>query len=138
MAIRDGGFKVGTELLASRVGRSDDWLMAANFTTTVPDNINPLNLFPVKIPLKVFADIGTNAAAWKKDVGETKFLYDAGLQVSLFKNVLNIYVPLLYSKVYKDYFESYKPETKFLRNISFSIDLQQIQLPKILQQSILQ
>lgn len=138
MAIRDGGFKVGTELLADRVGRSDDWLMAANFTTSVPDNVNPLSILPVKIPLKAFLDIGTNAAAWKKDAGSTKFLYDAGLQVSLFKNVINIYVPLLYSKVYSDYFNSYKPDTKFLRNISFSIDLQNIRLPKPLQSSILE
>lgn len=129
MAIRDGGFKVGTDLLAEREGRSDDWLMAANFTTSIPNNVNPLSILPVKIPLKAFLDIGTNAAAWKKDAGTTKFLFDAGLQVSLFKNVLNIYVPLLYSKVYSDYFKSYKPDTKFLRNISFSIDLQNIRLP---------
>ncbi|MBI1780053.1 MAG: hypothetical protein HYR66_01585, partial [Sphingobacteriales bacterium] len=112
-----------------REGRSDDWLIAANFTTSIPNNVNPLSILPVKIPLKAFLDIGTNAAAWKKDAGTTKFLFDAGLQVSLFKNVLNIYVPLLYSKVYSDYFKSYKPDTKFLRNISFSIDLQNIRLP---------
>ncbi|RTL59975.1 MAG: M1 family peptidase [Sphingobacteriales bacterium] len=129
MIIRDGGFKVGTDLLADRAGRSDDWLMAANFTTSVPNSINPLSILPVKIPLKAFLDIGTNAAAWKKDAGTTKFLFDAGLQLSLFKNTLNIYVPLLYSKVYSDYFKSYKPDTKFFRNISFSIDLQNMRLP---------
>ena len=136
LAIRDGGFKVGTDLLAARTGRTDDWLIASNFTTTVPDNINPLSVLPFKIPLKAFFDVGTYADAWKKDAGVTKFLFDAGLQVSLFKNVLNIYVPLIYSKVYSDYFKSYKPDTKFLRNISFSIDLQNIRLPKLIHNSI--
>lgn len=137
IAIRDGGFKVGTELLADRAGRSDDWLSAINFTTTIPNNINPLSILPVKIPLKAFLDVGTYAGAWKKDAGNTRFLFDAGLQVSLFKNTLNIYVPLIYSKVYSDYFKSYKPETKFLRNISFSIDLQNIRLPQLLHNSLL-
>ena len=50
LAIRDGGFKVGTDLLAARTGRTDDWLIASNFTTTVPDNINPLSVLPFKIP----------------------------------------------------------------------------------------
>ena len=30
--MRDGGFKVRTDLLASKVGKTDNWLMAANFT----------------------------------------------------------------------------------------------------------
>lgn len=136
IAIRDGGFKVGTELLSDRVGRTDDWLIATNLTTTIPDNINPLSILPVKIPLKAFLDIGTYADAWKKEAEGTKFLFDAGLQLSLFRNTFNIYVPLLYSKVYSDYFKSYKPDTKFLRNISFSIDLQNIRLPEPLRNTL--
>ncbi|MGE5108442.1 MAG: M1 family aminopeptidase, partial [Sphingobacteriales bacterium] len=136
IAIRDGGFKVGTDLLADRTGRTDDWLIASNFTTSIPNNVNPLSVLPVKIPLKAFLDIGTYAGAWKKNAGVTKFLFDAGLQVSLFKNVLNIYIPFFYSKVYSDYFKSYKPDTKFLRNISFSIDLQNIRLPQLIHNSI--
>ena len=136
IAIRDGGFKVRTDLLGDKVGRSDNWLVAANFTTDVPDNLNILSVLPVKIPLKVFFDLGTNAQAWKKNAEGTKFLYDAGFQLSLFKNTLNIYVPLLYSKVYSDYFKSYKPDTKFWRNISFSIDLQNIRLPNLVHNSI--
>jgi hypothetical protein len=33
--MRDGGFKVRTDLLASKVGKTDDWLIATNFTTTL-------------------------------------------------------------------------------------------------------
>ncbi|MBS1654378.1 MAG: M1 family metallopeptidase, partial [Bacteroidetes bacterium] len=32
--IRDGGFKVRTDLLADKVGKTDNWLMAANFTSS--------------------------------------------------------------------------------------------------------
>lgn len=51
---RDGAFKVRTDLLAEKVGKTDDWLIAANFSTTIPSSINPLSLLPVKIPLNLF------------------------------------------------------------------------------------
>ncbi len=51
--IRDGGFKVRTELLADKIGKTDDWLMAVNFSTTIPPNINPLQVLPIKDSLKV-------------------------------------------------------------------------------------
>ncbi len=37
--IRDGGFKVRSDLLASKIGKTDDWLAAANFTTDFPKDI---------------------------------------------------------------------------------------------------
>jgi hypothetical protein len=60
-------------------------------------------LLPVKIPVKVFADLGTYAEAWKNKETLDRFLYDAGLQLSFFKGLVNIYLPLVYSPVYKDY-----------------------------------
>ncbi|HET9057421.1 MAG TPA: M1 family metallopeptidase [Chitinophagaceae bacterium] len=136
IAIRDGGFKVRSDLLSNEIGNSDNWLTAINLTSTVPDNLNILNVLPVKIPLKIFFDIGTYSDAWKKDAEETKFLFDGGLQICLFKDIVNIYIPLIYSNRYSDYFKSFKPDTKFLRNISFSIDLQNIRLGKVLHNSI--
>lgn len=131
--IRDGGFKVRTDLLSNKVGRTDDWLAAANFTSDVPNSINPLSILPFKLPLKVFLDIGTYADAWKKNAETGRFVYDAGLQLSV-GNVINIYVPLLYSSIYKDYFKSYVPDKTFLKKISFSIDVQNISLRKIFPQ----
>src|SRR5207253_5957421 len=61
---RDGFFKVNTALLGNKVGKTDDWLMSANMSSDLPDNINPLSILPVKIPLKIFADVGTYAEAW--------------------------------------------------------------------------
>ena len=128
---RDGFFKVRSDLLSSKIGKTDGWLSAVNLTTTIPKSINPLALLPVKIPLKLFADIGTYAEAWDKNATTGRFLYDAGVQLSLFKNVLNIYAPLIYSKVYRDYIKSTITEKKFLKTISFSIDIQQIRFSRL-------
>ena len=129
--MRDGGFKVRTDLLAAKIGKTDDWLMAMNFVTDIPDQINILKFFPVKIPLKVYVDIGTYADAWKANANTSRVLYDAGLQLSFLKNTITVYVPLFYSKVYRDYFESTITEKRFLKNIAFSIDIQNLSLKKL-------
>jgi hypothetical protein len=128
--IRDGGFKVRSDLLNNKIGKTDDWLAALNLTTDFPKQFNPLQVLPIKIPLKVFLDVGTYAEAWKKDAATGKFIYDGGLQLSFFKNLVNIYVPLIYSKVYSDYFKSTITEKRFWKNISFSIDIQNFRFSK--------
>ena len=135
--IRDGGFKVGTDLLSNKVGKTDDWLIAANFTSTIPNKINPLSILPFKLPLKLFVDIGTYAGAWKQNAETGRFVYDAGLQLSLFKNIVNIYIPLLYSNVYKNYYKSVvtgKGFANYIKKVSFSIDLQNINLKRYIPQ----
>ena len=132
--IRDGGFKVRSDLLNNKIGKTDDWLAAANFTTDFPKQFNPLQVLPVKILLKIFLDAGTYAEAWKKNAATGKFIYDAGLQLSLIKNLVNIYVPILYSKVYSDYFKSTITEKRFWKNISFSIDIQNFRFEKFFNQ----
>ncbi len=131
---RDGFFKVRTDLLSDKIGRTDDWLAAVNLTTDIPKAVNIFQALPFKLPIYLFADIGTYAEAWKKNASTGRFLYDAGLKVSLFKSLVNIYIPLLYSKVYSDYFKSTITEKRFLKNISFSIDMQQLSLGKLLPQ----
>lgn len=132
--MRDGGFKVRTDLLAAKIGKTDNWLAAMNFKTDVPKNINPLRVLPINIPLKIFFDVGTYAEAWDKNAATGKFVYDAGLQVSLLHNIVNIYIPVIYSKVYSDYFKSTITEKRFWKNISFSIDIQNFKLKSILPQ----
>ena len=134
LMIKDGAFKVRSELLSSKIGKTDDWLTAVNFTTTIPDRINPLTVLPIKLPLKIFLDIGTYADAWKTNPSTEKFLYDAGLQLSLLKNTVNIYFPILYSKSFSDYFKSTITEKRFLKTISFSIDIQNISLKTFIPQ----
>jgi len=132
LMIRDGGFKVRTELLADKIGKTDDWLMAVNFSTTIPKNINPLNVLPLKIPLKIFVDIGTYSDAWEKNSTEDRFLFDAGLHIPLLKETINIYIPLIYSKVYKDYIKStLEKKGRFFKTISFAIDISGFSLRKL-------
>lgn len=128
---RDGFFKVRTDLLSNKIGKTDDWLMAMNFSGNIPDAINILSALPIKIPLKFFVDIGTYSEAWKENPATGKFLYDAGIQLPMFNGFVNIYVPLLYSKVYGDYFKSTLGDKKFWKNISFSIDIQKLQLQNL-------
>ena len=130
--LRDGGFKIRTDLLADKVGKSDDWLIAANFGSSIPDRINPLSLLPFKIPLKIFADIGTYAQAWKPGSGLDRFLFDAGLHIPLLKETINIYIPLVYSRVFKDYILSTLPKkNRLLKTISFTIDISNFDLKRI-------
>ncbi len=129
---RDGGFKVRTDLLADKIGKTDDWLVATNFSTTIPSSINPLSLLPVKIPLKVFFDIGTYAEAWKTDSGLDHFIFDMGLHIPLLKETVNIYIPLVYSKVYKDYIQStIEKKGRIWKTVSFSIDISNFSFRKI-------
>ncbi len=129
--MRDGGFKVRTDLLAAKVGKTDNWLAAMNFVSDLPDAINILNVLPVRIPLKVFLDLGTYAEVWGPKATGSKILYDAGLQLSLLSNTVQVYFPLFYSNVYRDYFQSTFPDNRFRRNIAFSIDIQQWSLKKL-------
>ncbi len=130
MMIRDGAFKVRTDLLSSKIGKTDNWLTAINLTMDVPARLNPLQALPIKIPLKLFADVGTNGDAWNSDSEESRFLYDAGIQVSLLQGLVSFYVPLLYSSVYKDYFKSV-PGNNFFQRISFSINVQDMSVKKL-------
>lgn len=130
--VRDGGFKVRTDLLADKVGKTDDWLMAINLSTTIPSSINPLSMLPVKIPLKLFLDIGTQSEAWKQDAETDRFLFDAGLHLPILRETINIYIPLLYSSVYKDYIQStIEKKQRFWKKISFSIDISNFSFRKI-------
>ncbi|MFZ1533157.1 MAG: hypothetical protein WAT14_03260, partial [Chitinophagaceae bacterium] len=130
--VRDGGFKVRTDLLADKVAKTDDWLIAANFSTTIPDGINPLSLLPVKIPLKFFFDIGTYAESWKQKSTTDRFLFDMGLHIPIMKETVNIYIPLLYSSVYRDYIQStLAKKERFWKKISFSIDISNFSFRKI-------
>ncbi len=131
---RDGFFRFRADLLANKPGRSDNWLASMNLTSTLPDRLNPLSILPVKIPLKVFLDMGTSANAWVKNYGGTKFLYNAGLQLSLFNNLIEIYYPLMYSKEFGDYSLQMWQKKTSSKNISFAINLNGISLRKLVPQ----
>jgi Peptidase family M1 domain len=124
-----GGLKLRLDPYGSVQGFSEKWVAAFNVTSTLPDK-----LFPVKLPLKVFFDAGTYAEAWGKNASTPRFLYVGGLQLSLFKNVLNIYAPIIYSKTFKEPLKTDKEANRFVKKITFSIDLQNLSLRKFIPQ----
>jgi hypothetical protein len=116
--MRDGGLKLRTDLFQDLQGRSDDWIASMNLNTSIPKNI-----LPIPIPLKLFLDVGTYAEAWKNGSATSRFLFVGGVQLSLFKDILNIYAPLVYSKEFRDHLKTVPEENKFGKKISFSIDI---------------
>lgn len=128
--IRDGGFKVRTDLLSNKIGRSDNWLTALNLTASIPNNLNPLQKLPVKIPIKLFLDIGTYSGAWEENQEDGRFLMDAGLQLSFLRNLVNLYIPVVNSKVFRNYHQSTLGEKKFWKTLSFSVDIQNLSARK--------
>ena len=125
MMERDGFFKVNTELLGNKVGKTDDWLMALNLVSDVGHNV---------LPFKIFVDVGTYAEAWKNNPASGRFIYDAGIQISFFKSLANVYIPIFYSKVYRDYYKSTITEKRFLKTISFNINIQKLQVRDIIKE----
>jgi len=124
--MRDGGLKIRTDLFQGLQGRSEDWIAAMNFNTTIPSGI-----LPKVIPLRIFVDIGTYAEAWEKDAATSRFLYVGGLQLSLFKDLINVYAPLIYSSEFRNNLKTVPEENKFLKKISFSIDIQRFNLRRL-------
>ena len=120
---RDGGLKLRIDDLDYVQGKSSDWVTALNFNTSLPTG-----LFPFPVPLRIFFDVGTYAEALQNNPPTSKFLYTGGIQLSLFKNVLNIYAPLIYSSDFDPAFVN----IPYGRRITFSIDIQNIQYKKII------
>lgn len=123
--MRDGGLKLRTDLFQGLQGRSDNWIASMNLNSTLPQG-----LFPVNLPIKIFFDAGTYAEAWKKDAATNRFLYVAGLQLTVHKGLINIYAPLLYSKEFKDNLKTVPEENKFFKKLSFSIDIHRFNIHK--------
>lgn len=121
--MRDGGMKLRTDMFQDLQGSSDDWIASVNLNTTLPNK-----LFPFKLPLRIFLDVGTYADLWKRESPDARFLYVAGLQVALFKDLLNVYAPVVFSKKFRDNLKTVPEENKFLKRISFSIDIQRFNM----------
>ena len=133
---RDGFFKIRTDLLSKKIGKTDDWLCALNLSSSIPNSINPLSVLPFKIPVRAFLDIGTFSEAWDNQATTGKILYDAGLELTLAGNLIHIYAPLLMSKVFRDYVNSTIPEKKFINTLSFSINLEGITIRNLMAKAI--
>ena len=124
--IRDGGFKLRLDQFDFLQGRSQKWVAALNFNSTLPQQ-----LLPFKNPFKVFLDVGTFREAWNEDATISRFLFVGGLQLSLFKNALNIYAPLIYSSDFKENLKALPEQNTFAKKLTFSIDFSQLTLKNL-------
>jgi hypothetical protein len=128
--MKDGGLKLRTDVFQDLQGRSDNWVAALNFNTTLPQKI-----IPAKLPLKVFFDIGSYSGGWSSKPPTAKFLYVGGLQLSLLKNIINFYVPLVYSSDFNYQLKTLGKDNTFGKRISFSIDVQNINFKRMFRNS---
>jgi hypothetical protein len=112
-------------LLSNKVGKTDNWLIALNLVS---------DLGKKAFPIKLFFDAGTYAEAWKDNPASGRFLYDAGIELQLFKSLVNVHIPLFYSKVYRDYYKSTISENRFVKVISFNINVQKLQMKEIIKE----
>ncbi|HYF31275.1 MAG TPA: M1 family metallopeptidase [Chitinophagaceae bacterium] len=122
--LRDGGLKLRTDLFQGLQGRSENWAAAINLSTTLPDK-----MFPIKLPIKLFLDVGTHAEAWDRDAATSRFLYVGGLQISIFK-FINIYAPVIMSSEFRTQLKTIPEDYKFFKRLSFSIDLHMLNIRK--------
>jgi hypothetical protein len=124
---RDGFLKIRTDLFQDLQGRSENWIAAMNLSSTLP-----AGLAPVPLPLRLFLDVGTYAGAWKQGSPLPRFLYVGGIQVVVFKGLINIYAPLIMSREFSDNLKTVPEEDGFLKRISFSIDIQRFNVRRAL------
>ena len=108
-AERDGNFKAFTF-----IGQTNKWLTTMNIETDLPG----------KIPIRLFADIGTYYKAKDAYDGSSQFPYDAGLSVQLFNKIVKIYAPLIFSSDIKQY--NQLVGNNFWNRIRFVIDLKRV------------
>ncbi len=115
ISMREGGFKIPTNRNIPPIGRSDDWLATLNIETDIP-----------MVPLRLFLDIGTFADAAKSNPNGNTVLYNGGVSLRLFSDMLVVYVPLIMSRDFLDYQKTTYGKERFLNSIAFSVQLHNI------------
>ncbi len=104
----DGAFKIWTPL-----GQTSKWLVAVNLKSPKVG----------KLPLKMYADIGTSE--FNESLYKDKFLYNVGVDICLWKNIFEIYVPFAYSNDIKTAFIT-NNKNSFFDTIRFTLNLHNI------------
>ncbi len=111
------------------VSSSDRWMLALN---------NDVNL-PGIIPLKLYLDLAYFGYANRTNLPivltKPELYYTAGLSLELFNNALEIFVPLVYSKQFKD--NSYWNYNVF-NSIGFKLNLNQLEPARLARNFILE
>lgn len=112
----DGGFKSNF-----RVGQTNDWLLAMNLSSTIYR----------KIPIELFASVGTYANAQTIFPKSQLFLAEMGVSVVIIRDVLEVHFPFLYSKNIKD--ELKLTTNNYGQQIRFTFNLNELKPQERLQ-----
>lgn len=104
MVEKDGAFKVWTPL-----GQTSKWLIALNIKSPKVG----------KLPLRLYADIG--ASEFNESLYKDRILYNAGVNVTIWKNIIDIYIPVVYSSDIKTALEA--NNKSFFDTIRFTLNL---------------
>lgn len=103
----DGAFKVWTPL-----GQSSKWLIAINLKSPKIG----------KLPLKLYLDIG--ASEYNESLLNEKVLHSFGVNLTIWKNVIDVYIPITYSKDIKKAIDA--NNKSFFETIRFTLNLHNI------------
>jgi len=105
-----GGFKIYTPIANNQL-----WIASLNISAD----------FPIPLPLRFFADIGTTEGldARLQDLynENTSFIYEAGISFYLAKDVVEVYFPFIKSKSLEEYYKT--NNLKFGDMIRFKFDI---------------
>jgi hypothetical protein len=104
----DGAFKIWSPL-----GQTSKWLVALNIKSPKIG----------KLPLKLYADVGTSE--FNESLYKDKFLYNAGIDICLWKNIIEVYVPFAYSNDIKTYLVT-NNKGNFFDTVRFTLNLHNI------------
>ena len=108
----DGAFKVWTPL-----GQTSKWIVALNIKSPKVG----------KLPLKLFVDLGTSE--YSESLLKDRILFDAGVNICIWKNIFDIYIPVFYSTDIKNALLA--NNKGFFDTIRFTLNLHNIK-PKTL------
>ncbi|WP_162902835.1 M1 family metallopeptidase [Taibaiella koreensis] len=121
VSMKEGGFKVNTLQYALQLGLSDDWLVSLNIKSDLPF---------FNLPIRLFADVSTFSNARQMNPSGATVLYVAGIEISG-GDLFSIYIPLVMSRDFTDYTKSVYPENRFLKTITFSLNLGNVDWMKL-------
>ena len=107
----------------SPLGQSDQWLVALN--------IKSPKFF--KLPVKLFVDVVTCDA---NALLQEKILYSAGFEICLWKDIFEIYVPLVYNQEIANTLKL-NGKTTFFETIRFTFNINKISTRDLIGKNLL-
>jgi hypothetical protein len=102
----DGGFKIYTP-----AGRNNHWLVSTNIKAKVPG-----------IPIYFYVDLGTYYNAKNAFEGSRALMYDGGICIYAYRDIIEFYLPLFYSSDIKQIYEANNKD-RFKEKLSFQFNL---------------